>query len=323
MRRSFMLASVLAASVLACAPLFAQEFPSRPVRIIVPYAVGNGADVFTRALADELSRAWKQQVIVDNKLGSGGVIAMLDFKKSRGDGHDYILGDVGILAINPAMIRKLPYDPAADLVPVTDLLITPFVFFTAKDGPIKTLGELIAAARANPGKYAYGTNGVGTPTYLTVELLKRKAGIDMLHVPYRDGNQMRIAATTGDIALLTTVMVSARPVIGRLTPLAVTSRSRNPAYPEVPTVAESGGPADFEASAWSTLMTSPDTPRPVLQKVHADVVRALQAPGVRKLSADLGFDVGGKTAEQTAQFIQGEARVYRELVEAAKLQRDQ
>jgi len=119
------------------------------------------------------------------------------------------------------------------------------------------------------------------------------------------------------------VMISARSVLNRLTPLAVTSRARNPAYPDVPTVGESGGPESFEMSAWSTLMAHADTPKPVLQKVYADVIRAMQAPGVRKLTADLGFDIGGRSPEQTAEFIRSEARVYRELVDVAKLQRDQ
>jgi tripartite-type tricarboxylate transporter receptor subunit TctC len=301
----------------------AQDFPVRPVRIIVPYAVGNGADIFTRVLGDELSKKWGQQVIVDNKLGSGGVLAALELKKGRGDGHEYMLGDVGILAINPAVFRKLAYDAEKDFAPVTDLLHVPWVFFTAKSSQFKTLGDLIAAAKADPGKYTFSSNGVGTPTFLAAELLKLRAGIDLLHVPFRDGNQMRVAATTGDVTLLTTVMASARPVLERLTPLAVTAPSRQAAYPDVPTVAESGGPAGLNLTAWSTLMARPDTPPAVLHKVYTDVIATLQRPEVRKRAAELGFDVGGRTPEQVRDFIRAEARTYREIVEVTKSQRDE
>ncbi len=314
------LVAVLAAGSCTVA---AQSFPVRPVKVIVPYAVGNGADIFTRVLGDELSKIWGQQVIVDNKLGSGGVLAALELKKGRGDGHEYMLGDVGILAINPAVFRKLAYDAEKDFVPVTDLLHVPWVFFTAKSGPFKSLGELIAAAKANPGKYTFSSNGVGTPTFLAAELLKLRAGIDLLHVPFRDGNQMRVAAANGDITLLTTVMASARPVLDRLTPLAVTAPQRQAAYAEVPTVAEAGGPANFNLAAWSTLMARPETPPAVLHKVYADVTAVLKQPEVRKRAADLGFDVGGRTPAEVREFIRAEARTYREIVEVTKSQRDE
>lgn len=315
-------AVLLVACAAYCAVAPAQEFPSRPVRIIVPYAAGNGADIVTRALAEELTRVWNQQVIVENKPGASGIVAMLEFKKSRGDGHDYLLGDVAILAINPSLFRKLPYDPTTDLTPVTDLLHTPWVYFTAKSSPIKTIGDLIAAAKANPGKYTFASSGVGTPTYLAAELLRQRAGIDLLHVPYRDGNQMRLAAATGDITLMTTVMVSARSIIDRLTPLATSGSKRNAAYPDVPTVAESGGPSGVESSAWNTLMARPDTPEPILRKVYADVVRALQLPSMHKRNVDLGFDPGGRSPEEVAQFISREAKIYREVIETAKIQRE-
>ena len=308
--------AVLAASAVA------QDFPTRPVRFIVPYAPGNGTDILMRALAEELGRVWNQQVLVDNKAGGSGIVAMNEFKKARGDGHDYLVGDVAILAINPALYRKLPYDPVADLAPVTDLMHTPWVYFTAKASPIKTIGDLIAAAKANPGKYSFSSGGIGTPTYLAAELLRQRAGIDLLHVPYRDGNQMRLAGATGDVTLMTTVMVSAKPVIDRLTPLALSSARRNPAYPEVPTVAESGGPAGIESSAWNTIMARPDTPEPILRKLYADFVRAMQLPSIQKRIADLGFDAGGKPAAEVAAFIGREAKAYREVIEAANIQRE-
>lgn len=312
----------LAAALFLSAAAVAQDFPTRPVKIIVPYAVGNGADIFTRVLGDELSKKWGQQVVVDNKLGSGGVLAALELKRGRGDGHEYMLGDVGILAINPAVFRKLAYDAEKDFVPVTDLLYVPWVFFTSRSGEFKTLGQLIAAAKSNPGKYTFSSNGVGTPTFLAAELLKLRAGIDLMHVPFRDGNQMRVAAANGDITLLTTVFVSARPVIDRLQPLAVTAPQRQAAYPDVPTVVESGGPP-IHLTAWSTLMARPETPPAILQKVHADVTAALRQPDVRKRAADLGFDVGGRTPAEVREFIRAEARTYREIVEVTKSQRDE
>jgi len=315
-----LLAFLLAAC--ACAAQ-AQDFPNRPVKIIVPYAVGNGADIFARVLADELSKLWKQTVLIDNKLGSGGVLAALELKKGRGDGYEYMFGDVGILAINPATIRRLPYDAEKDFVPVTDILRVPWVFFTSKSGPFKSLGELITAAKANPGKYTYSSNGPGTPTFLAGELLKERAGIDLLHIPFRDGNQMRAAAANGEITLLTTTMASARPVLDRLTPLAVTAPGRQAAYPDVPTVGEAGGPAGFDLSAWSTLMARPETPRVTLDKVYADVVGLLKREDVRKRAADLGFEVGGRSPDQVRAMIAAELKTYRHVVEVTKSQRDE
>lgn len=227
----------------------AQDYPTRQVRIIVPYAPGGGADVLTRIVAEEMGRLWKQTILIENRPGASGILAIVELKKSRTDGHDFVLGEVGSLSVNPSLYRKLPYDPEKDLVPVTDVMLAPWVFFTSKSLPYKTMKEFIDAAKAQPGKLTYGSTGTGAPNFMAAELLKLRTGIDLLEIPFKDGNQLRTSAIQGDITLSISSYASSKSVIDKLTPLAVAAKTRQPEYPNVPTMAESGGP-DLEITVW-------------------------------------------------------------------------
>jgi tripartite-type tricarboxylate transporter receptor subunit TctC len=299
---------------------FAQDFPTRQVRIIVPYAPGGGADVLTRIVAEEMGRLWKQTVVIDNRPGASGILAIVELKKSRPDGHDYVLGEVGSLSVNPSLYRKLPYDPEKDLVPVTDVMLAPWVFFTAKTLPYKSMKDLIEAAKAQPGKLTYGSTGTGAPNFMAAELLKLRAGIDLLEIPFKDGNQLRTSAIQGDITLSISSYASSKSVVDKLTPLAVAARSRQPEYPHVPTVGESGGPPDLEITVWGAFMGLAGMPLNARDKFYQTAVRAMHNPEVKRKAAAAGFDLGGRTPEELAKFIKSETERYREVIAAAKVQ---
>ena len=309
---------ILIASLLSCA-VSAQDYPTRQVRIVVPYAPGGGADVLTRIVAEEMGRIWKQTILIDNRPGASGILAIVDLKKSRTDGHDFVLGEVGSLSVNPSLYRKLPYDPEKDLVPITDVMLAPWVFFTAKSLPYKTLKELIDAARAQPGKLTYGSTGTGAPNFMAAELLKLRTGIDLLEIPFKDGNQLRTSAIQGDITLSISSYASSKSVVDKLTPLAVSARTRQPEYPNVPTMAESGGP-DLEITVWGAFMGLAPMPAHARDKFYQTAVQAMQNPEVKRKAALAGFDLGGRKPEELAKFIKAETERYAEVIRAAKVQ---
>jgi tripartite-type tricarboxylate transporter receptor subunit TctC len=297
----------------------AQDYPTRQVRIVVPYAPGGGADVLTRIVAEEMGRIWKQTILIDNRPGASGILAIVDLKKSRTDGHDFVLGEVGSLSVNPSLYRKLPYDPEKDLVPITDVMLAPWVFFTAKSLPYKTLKELIDAAKAQPGKLTYGSTGTGAPNFMAAELLKLRSGIDLLEIPFKDGNQLRTSAIQGDITLSISSYASSKSVVDKLTPLAVAARTRQPEYPHVPTMAESGGP-DLEITVWGAFMGLAPMPAHAREKFYQTAVQAMQNPEVKRKAALAGFDLGGRKPEELAKFIKAETERYAEVIRAAKVQ---
>jgi tripartite-type tricarboxylate transporter receptor subunit TctC len=310
--------AILVASLLP-GVVFAQDYPARQVRIIVPYAPGGGADVLTRIVAEEMGRIWKQTILIDNRPGASGILAIVDLKKSRTDGHDFVLGEVGSLSVNPSLYRKLPYDPERDLVPITDVMLAPWVFFTARSLPYKNLKELIDAARAQPGKLTYGSTGTGAPNFMAAELLKLRTGIDLLEIPFKDGNQLRTSAIQGDITLSISSYASAKSVVDKLTPLAVAARTRQPEYPNVPTMAESGGP-DLEITVWGAFMGLAPMPAHARDKFYQTAVQAMQNPEVKRKAALAGFDLGGRKPEELAKFIKAETERYAEVIRAAKVQ---
>lgn len=310
-----------AGSAFAQAPAVA--FPARPVRLIIGYSAGSPPDAITRLLADALSREWGQQVIVDNKPGASGIVAINELRKAKPDGYDLLLGDVGNLAINPTVYRKLPYDPERDLVPVVDVLWTPWVFFTARNGPIKSLRDLIDKAKAHPGSIRYVSGGVGSPTYMTGELFKLRAGIDMLEVPFKETSQIQPAVINQEVELYITSIGASRNVADKLLALGVASRERHPTAPDVPTIAEAGGPANFEVIAWAALTAPAGVPRGVLEKVRADVAKAAQTPEVKQRAAAFGMTLSqGHDSEYLKRFVRAEIDKYAAVVKATGVQKE-
>ena len=312
-------ASLLVSVMAVCLPLpgHAQSFPAKPVRFVVPYSAGGAPDLLMRMLGDSLTQMWGQAVFVENRPGAAGILAMTDFKKSPPDGYSYIFAEVGILAINPSYYKSLPYDPERDLQPVIDLSSNPWVLLTAKDGPIKSMRSLVELAKANPGKFTYASPGTGTPIFGASELLKLRAGINLLHVPFKETSQILASLARGEVNLFFTSMWNARAVQDRVIALGVASKRRMPEFPDIPTIEEAGGPAGFDVSAWGMLVAPRGVPAAIIGRVRADAVRALQRPEMLQKLASFGLaGTEEKTPEELAKFIRSEAARYREVIEA-------
>jgi tripartite-type tricarboxylate transporter receptor subunit TctC len=327
-RRQFLQQTAISAAALGlctagASPAMAQKFPVKPVRILVGYPAGLAPDVITRLVAEGLSQMWRQPVLVENRPGASGILAMNELKKSKSEGYDYVFGDVGNMAINSSYYRSLPYDPEKDLVPVVDLLWVQWIFFVSRDSPFKSMNDLIAQAKAHPGKYTYASTGTGSPMFGVHELLKLRAGINLQQVAFRDQGQLLTTVANGEVTLLASSMATARPVIDKLRPLAVAAKERQAAFLEIPTVEESGGPRGFDVTAWGFFATLRGTPAPILEKVRADAMAVMQRPEVRARAESLGFTLSrSRTQQELEAFIKSEITAYREVINATGARAD-
>lgn len=315
----------LAALVLLAGPAAAQQdYPSRAIRFVVPFATGGSSDIISRSVASQLSVTLGQQVYVENKGGGGGNIAMEEVKRAAPDGYTLILGHIGTLAVNPAMYgAKLPYDPVKDFQPISLLAVVPNVIAVNPNVPIKSLVEFVKAAKDKPGKLNYGSAGNGSAGHLAMEYFKLQAGIDLVHIPYRGTGPMLADLLGGQ---LEATFNGIPPIIsqikaGKLRPLAVGSAARVPALPDVPTIAESGYPG-FETSQWYGLMVPAGTPRPIIDKLQKEVAKALATDEAKKRISDDGGVVAGGTPEEFAALIAREKERWSKVVATAKIQPD-
>ena len=307
-------ALVLAASIAATA--LAQPFPSKPVRLVAPYSAGAAPVTFTRMIADKLAKAWSQSVIVDPKPGGSGFLAIEAVKSAAPDGHELLVASNAHVAINPALYKKLPYDPDKDLVPVAMFYRTPFFLIAASSGPYQSVPALIAAARANPGTVSYGSSYVGSPSHLGSAQFEYLTGTRMIHVPFRDQSQMYVGIANGDVGWAFSTLGSALPLIqtGRIKLLAIAARERLKTQPDVPTIGEAGGPAGLEVDSWLALMAPRGTPPEIVHRINAEVNRQLADPDVLEQMRRLGFEAAPGTPEQFAEIIRADAKKYGELV---------
>jgi len=295
---------------------FAQVFPSKVVKIDAPYSAGSAPVTFTRLVADKLSKAWSQPVIVEPRPGGSGFLAIEAVKNAVPDGHELLLASNAHVAINPALYQKLPYDPDKDLVPVAMFYRTPFFIVVASNGPYPSVTALVAAAKANPGAVSYGSSYVGSPSHLGSAEFEYRTGTRMIHVPFRDQSQMYVAIANGDVGWAFSTLGSALPLIqaGRIKILAIAAKERLKTLPDVPTVEEAGGPSGLEVDSWLALMAPRGTPPEVVRRINADVNRQLADPEVLEQMRKLGFEAAPATAEQFAQVIAADAKKYGELV---------
>ncbi len=294
---------LLAAFGTTAAAALAQSYPSKPVHIVVPFAAGGAVDTLARLLGSKLADAFNQPVIVDNRPGAGGNLGADAVAKAAPDGYT-ILQNTNGQAISPALYRALPFDPVRDFIPVTQLVATATVVVANPNLPVSSLNELIALAKSRPGRLNYGMTGVGNQLHLTMEMLKRAAGIDLQAIPYRGDAPLNAALIAGDIDVAIVPIATARPLIesGRLRALAVTGAARSPALPHVPTVAEDALPG-FESSGWQGYFVPANTPRDVVTIIQRAAVKALSAPDVlERLKAFGNEPVGSTPAEFDAKF---------------------
>jgi tripartite-type tricarboxylate transporter receptor subunit TctC len=311
MRRT-VLAAVLC---LGWAAAQAQQYPTRVVKLVAPYSAGAGPAVFMRTMADRLARTWGQQVIVDARPGASGFIAIEAVKNAAADGHELLVVSNAHVAINPALYRKLPYDPQVDFTPVGMIYHTPFFVTVKSDGPYATVPVLVAVAKANPGKITYGAPYVGSPAHLGGAEFAHRTGASMLLVPFKDQSQMYVSIANGDLDWALSTLASAAPLMkaGRIRLLAIASGRRSPSAPGIPTMREAGGP-DFEVDSWLALLAPRGTPAAVVRRINADMNAELAAPEVLERMKALGFEPSPGTPEQLAEAIRADAKTYAELV---------
>jgi tripartite-type tricarboxylate transporter receptor subunit TctC len=298
-------------ALLACAAVpaavTAQTYPSKPVRWVVPFPPGGGTDTISRTLAQKLSEAWGQQVVADNRPGSGGTIGLALATKMPADGYNIVLGQLANVGIAPALYPKLPYDPVKDLQPVTLVLTSPLILVVHPSVPAKNTKELIALARSKPGTLTYGSPGNGTTGHLGTELLQSAAKVKMTHIPYKGAQPAFTGLIGGEIAIYMSSVPPAQPMIaaGRVRAIGVTSATRMASLPQVPTIAETGVPG-YEVTNWYGVMMPAGVPKDILTKVNADIVRILKQPDVQQRFASEGGDVTPNTPDQFASFIRNE-----------------
>ncbi len=294
---------------LAACTAFAQDFPTKALRIVVPYPPGGASDVTARVLGQKLAEAWNQQVVVDNRPGANGILALEHVAKQPADGHVLLMANLGPNAINPAVYPKLPYDPLKDFSAVTLTTMVPQVLVVSAASDFRTLKDFLDRARAEPGKLAYGTGGNGSANHLGVELMASIAGVKLSAVPYKGDAPAMTDVLSGQLAATLPTVVAALPQIrsGKLRALAVGTKARVAALPDVPTMQEAGVPG-YESSSWGGVMAPGGTPAPVVAKLHAEFARILRLPDVQEKMAGLGATVLAQGPAEFAAFLADEIR---------------
>jgi len=296
----------------------AQTFPAKPVKLVVPFPPGGPLDAVGRAIADKLSQMWNQPVVVDNKPGAGGNIGADFVAKSPPDGYTVVMGALSTHAVNPSLYPALPYDAVKDFAPITLVAVTPNVLVVNPSLPVDSVKELIAYAKANPGKLSFGSGSTGSAGHLAGELFKVDTGVDMVHVPYKGGAPAMQALLAGDTQLMFDNLANSMPQVkaGKLRALAVTTSQRSKLVPELPTMAEAGVPG-FDISTWFGLLAPAGTPAAVIAKWNADVTRILEAPEMRERLAAQGAEAVPTTPPQFGAFIAAELAKYARIVKAS------
>jgi tripartite-type tricarboxylate transporter receptor subunit TctC len=325
-RRTLLGAAAAAVLAAAAGPAAAQgAWPSKPVRIVVPFAPGGTTDILARAVAPELSKAFGQQFIVDNRAGAGGNVGAEIVARSPGDGYTLLMGTVGTHGINRALYPKLPYDPIKDFVPVTLVAAVPNVMEMnadkARELKINNVQDFIAYAKSHPGKLSMASSGSGTSIHLAGELFKTMSGSFMTHIPYRGSGPALLDLVAGNTDVMFDNLPSSMQQIkaGKLKPLAVTSAQRSPALPDVPTVEEAGGPAlkGYEASSWFGLLAPAGTPPDVVNRIQQEVAKSLATPAIKEKLQAQGALPSGNTPAEFAALIGKEHTKWAQVVKAS------
>lgn len=306
---------VAAALGLAAASVTAQDYPTRPVRLVVPYAPGGPVDIVGRLTAQKLSEALAQQVVVENRAGAGGNIAVELVARATPDGHTLLMGANGTNAINPSLYKKLPVDPEKDLAPISMVASSAMILVVHPSLPVASVKQLIALARAKPGAITYASSGSGSTAHLSSELFKSMARIDLLHVPYKGAGPALTDLVAGHVQTMITAISSTLPYVkaGRLKALGVSSEKRLPILPEIPAVAEQL--PGYEVITWYGVFAPAGTPRPVIDKLNQALVRVLATPDAQGKLAALGADARTNAPEQFAESVRKERAKWARIIQ--------
>lgn len=306
------------AGTLCAAGACAQDYPVKPIRMIIPFVPGGANDVFGRLVGAKLTEAHGQQVIVENRGGAGGSLGMELAAKAPPDGYTLVLGNIANLSVNPAIYRKLGYNPLTDLQPITLLARLPSILVVHPSLPARNIRELITLARSQPARLTFGTGGGGSGSHLTMELFKQQAKIELVHIPYKGVGPAMIDLLAGQITMAFGAVPGAGPYVrnGRLRGLGVSSAERIPAYPDIPTIAQAGLPG-FEATLWYGVLAPAGTPMPIVNRLHATITRALQTPDMKQRFVAEGAEPAGSTPQAFQAFIKSEMERWAVVVQAA------
>lgn len=292
-----------------------QAYPTKPIRMIVPFPPGGTTDVVARLVAQKLTEAWGQQVVVDNRPGAGGIIGTEIVAKATPDGYTALLGSITTHAVNPALYKKLNFDPVKDFTPVSLVVSSPQLLAVHPSVAAESVKELIALAKAKPGQLNYASAGTGTSPHLTFELFKSMAGIDVVHVPYKGTGPAITDLIGGQVQMMITGVVALMPHIksGKLRGLGVTSAKRVAALPDLPTIAESGIPS-FDVSSWFGVFLPGGTPKPIVANMNAEIRKILEVPEVRQRLISQGADPASNTPEEFAAYVKAEMAKWGKVV---------
>ena len=306
---------LIALSALQALPVAAQDWPSRPVLMVNPFAAASAVDVVTRLVAQGLNQTTGKSFVVENKTGASGNIGSEFVAKSKADGYTFLVGSPGTMAINPYLFKKLPYDAEKDFIPVTTLVSFPQVLIVNPNVPVKTMDELTAYVKARAGKLNYSSAGIGTTSHLVMEMVKSAGGLDLVHVPFRGGAPATQAVISGDVQFAVEGLPSlpAHLKAGTVRAVAVTSLQRAPSLPNVPAISETI--RDFDAAAWIILFAPAGTPAPIVERMAAESAKAMQVAEVKARLGDMGATVVATTPAQTAAFHKRELAKFKRAVE--------
>jgi tripartite-type tricarboxylate transporter receptor subunit TctC len=298
----------------------AQAFPDRPVRIIVGYPPGGGTDLVARLVQQPLSTRWGQPVVIDNRPGANAIIATEAVARAKPDGYTLLMAYATELAVNPATMKKLPYDPVRDFTPIMQMAGAPLVLALHPAVAAKDVRELVALAKAKPGALSYSSSGTGSVHHFAGELFKLQTGVDLLHVPYKGSGPAAADAVAGQVQANFASVASVLRFVqaGRLRALAVTSKKRSSQMPEVPTMVEAGL-ADFELTSWYGLLAPAGTPAALVAKIHADITAVLAGPEIQKSFDVQGLDMAGGSPQAFAEFIRAEAARFARIARAGSI----
>ena len=301
----------------------AETYPAKPVRIIVPFPPGGPVDTLARIVGQQLSPALGQQVIIDNRPGANGIIGTDLAGKAAPDGYTLLMGNLGPLAINVSLYRKLPYDPVRGFAPVAMVAVAPQILVAHPSLPARSVRELVQLAKARPGQLVYGSPGTGSGAHLSMELFKTMTAVDIVHIPYKGATPALADLLGGQTSLVLSSIVPAQPFVktGKLRGLAVTGRTRTPALPEVPTMAESGLPG-FEAMAWFGVLAPAGTPQAIVLRLNSEIAGILRKPEIKDQLAGFGSEPGGGMPEEFAAYIKTEIGKWGKVIKDAGIKEE-
>ncbi len=321
MKRRQLLQSAVSAALVPSLVQAQDKYPSKPITWVCPYAAGGNADSRSRQVAKAMCAILGQPIIIDNKAGAGGNIGTEVIARAKPDGYTIGMGNFAPLAVNHALFKKLNFDPANDIVPIGLIEKGPLILMVRNDSPYKSVKDIVAAAKANPGKLSYASGGIGGSHHLSGALLENAAGIDLIHAPYKSGAAGATDLMGGQVQMMFEQMYSAMPAIkgGRLRALAITSKTRSPLLPDLPTMAEQGFPA-IEVLNWQGLIAPKGISPELVKTLNAALNKALQDPEVKEKILSQGNEMGGGTPEVFAALVKAEAPRWGKVVRDAKIE---